>query len=78
MRTEIKKWGNSAALRIPTSILEEVSARIDQPVEVTVRKGCIIIEPISAPTLAALIDAITPENLHPPADFGAAVGKESL
>ena len=34
MRLQVKKWGNSAAVRIPASIISAASMHIDQAVEV--------------------------------------------
>ena len=45
MQAMIKKWGNSASIRIPTPILAEVGLTLDSPVEIFVLDGQIIIEP---------------------------------
>jgi antitoxin MazE len=51
---------------------------LDQTVEVREEQGRIIIEPVrqKAYSLDALLDDITPANLHPAIDTGAPVGKE--
>jgi antitoxin MazE len=81
MRTTIKKWGNSAALRIPPVIVEAARLSIGQPVDVRLERGRIVIEPIldddiASADLDALLVGITDENRHDPVDFGPAVGKE--
>ncbi len=43
----IKKWGNSQALRISSSIMEMANLKMEQAVNINIRKGKIIIEPIS-------------------------------
>lgn len=80
MQVLVKKWGNSAAVRIPASVMEASRLGLDDPVEVHVEAGRIIIEPIRTPAfqLSQLLAGITPENLHGEADFGPAVGKEAL
>jgi antitoxin MazE len=80
MRAIIKKWGNSPALRISSSIMELANLKIDQAVNVSVLKGKIIIEPIApAQThIETLIAQITPENVHGEISFGRPVGKELL
>jgi antitoxin MazE len=80
MRVIVKKWGNSAAVRIPRGILQAACLSLDQAVEVREQGGQIVIEPIRATRLdlAQLLAAITPENLHGGIDFGNPVGKESL
>ncbi len=80
MRATIKKWGNSPALRISSSIMELANLKIDQAVNVSVLKGKIIIEPIvnTHTQLEALLAGITPDNLHDETSFGRPVGKELL
>ena len=78
MHGVVKKWGNSAAVRIPASVLEAAHVRLDQPVDVREEGGRIVIEPIQ-PThydLDTLIAAITDENRHDPVDMGKPVGNE--
>jgi antitoxin MazE len=78
MQITVKKWGNSAAVRIPAFILAAAHVALDQTVEVREEQGRIIIEPVrqKAYSLDALLDDITPANLHPAIDTGAPVGKE--
>jgi antitoxin MazE len=78
MKSIVKKWGNSAAVRIPASVMEAIPLEIDQPVDVREEAGRIVIEPVrqKAYDINALIKAITSENLHEAADFGTPVGKE--
>ena len=80
MRATIKKWGNSPALRISSSIMELANLKIDQAVNVSVLKGKIIIEPVvnTQTQLEALLAGITPDNLHDETSFGRPVGKELL
>jgi len=80
MRAIVKKWGNSAAVRIPASIMQAVELKLDEAVDVREQGGEIVIKPIRADrvNLARLLQDITPENLHAGADFGDPQGKESL
>ncbi len=80
MRAIVKKWGNSAAVRIPSGILKTVGLGVDDEVDVSEREGRIVITPRRGETLdlARLLNEITPGNLHSAADFGAPLGKESL
>ncbi|KQR74048.1 PbsX family transcriptional regulator [Burkholderia sp. Leaf177] len=80
MRVTVKKWGNSAAVRIPASIMEAISLNLDEQVDVREEGGHIVIEPVRTRqySLDQLLAAITPDNLHDEADFGAPVGKELL
>ncbi len=78
MQILIKKWGNSAAVRIPAAIMETARLHVDAPVDVREVDGRIIIEPIRNKCfdLAQLLAGMTPDNLHAEADFGPAAGKE--
>ena len=80
MRVTVKKWGNSAAVRIPATILEAVHLKLDGTVDVREEGGRIVIEPVHPREydLAELLAGITPENLHAEVDFGAPAGKEAL
>ncbi|MDR2016285.1 MAG: AbrB/MazE/SpoVT family DNA-binding domain-containing protein [Burkholderiales bacterium] len=72
----VKKWGNSAAVRIPAAVMAATGLCLDEPVDVREKNGRIVIEPIRKDDLATLIAGITPENVHGEVTFGSAVGKE--
>jgi len=78
METVLKKWGNSAAVRIPAAILEAAHLALDQSVDIREEHGRIIIEPSrpSAFSVAELVAGITPDNRHDSVDTGPAVGGE--
>jgi antitoxin MazE len=80
MRVTVKKWGNSASVRIPAAVMAAAKLRLDQTVDVRADRGRIIIEPVRAPAvdLDALIAGITDANRHDETDFGKPVGKEQL
>ncbi len=78
MLTNIKKWGNSAAIRLPASLMKSADIDLDSEVRITEKNGKIIIEPIKKNeySLEELVDEITPENMHSEMDWGKSVGKE--
>ncbi|MHB8371006.1 MAG: AbrB/MazE/SpoVT family DNA-binding domain-containing protein [Leptospirales bacterium] len=80
MKVIVKKWGNSASVRIPVAVMEAANLRLDDIVDVREEKGRIVIEPIRRKEydLTRLLAGITPDNVHAEADFGPAVGKESF
>ena len=79
MRVLVKKWGNSASVRIPTGIMEAARLELNDAVDVREEGGRIVIEPIRPEfTLAQLLEGVTPENIHTEVDFGGPAGKESL
>jgi antitoxin MazE len=73
----VKKWGNSAAVRIPASVMEAARFVLDQPVRIRAEQGRVIIEPVAHQyKLDSLLAGINADNLHDEADFGAPVGRE--
>lgn len=79
MRAVVKKWGNSASVRIPAAIMRAAHVELDEPVDVREESGRIVIEPLRRKEydLDELVKGITRENLHAEADFGRPVGKEA-
>ena len=78
MRATVKKWGNSAAVRIPASVMQATRLDLDEVVDVREEAGRIVIEPVRQKTYAleTLLKGITPTNQHEAVDFGPAMGKE--
>jgi len=79
MRVTVKKWGNSAAVRIPAAIMEATRLDVDAAVDVREEAGRIVIEPVRHKTydLRKLVKKITADNRHEAVDFGPAVGREA-
>jgi antitoxin MazE len=78
MNMFVRRWGNSAAVRIPAAALDAAGLKPDDPVDVREENGRIVIEPVrpNPLTLEWLLEGITPDNLHGEVDFGRPVGKE--
>ena len=78
MNQHVRKWGNSAAVRIPARVLAEAGLKPGDAVEVRGEKGQIVIEPAKpeAVTLEWLLEGIAPDNVHPEIDFGPPMGRE--
>ena len=79
MRAVVKKWGNSASVRIPAAVMQAANLDLDDPVDVREESGRIIIEPARRKEydLEQLLAGITRENLHGEVDFSGPVGKEA-
>lgn len=79
MKTVVKKWGNSASVRIPAAVMQAARLKLDEAVDVREESGRIVIEPAQRKEydLGELLKGITRENLHGEADFGRPVGKEA-
>jgi antitoxin MazE len=46
MQSQINKWGNSAAVRIPANILASMGLEVNSQVTIEILDGKIVIEPI--------------------------------
>lgn len=71
----ISKWGNSAGIRLPKAVLDELGLEPGQTVELTVKDGKGVIEPKRPPkiTLDWIISEITrlgPENAPETVEWG--------
>jgi antitoxin MazE len=80
MHSQVQKWGNSLALRIPKSFAAESNIKAGSLVSLSVEKGRLIVEPVTLPeySLDELLSGINESNLHREVDFGAPQGSESL
>jgi antitoxin MazE len=78
MKVLVKKWGNSASVRIPASVMAAAALTLDQAVDVREEAGRIVIEPIreEAFELDDLVAGITDQNRHDPVDTGVPRGRE--
>lgn len=84
MRVQISKWGNSAALRLPKAVVEELGLKPGYEVELTVEKGEARLKPmLETPfyrieDLVAEMKRLGPENEPPLEEWGADVGAEII
>ena len=78
MKTQLAKWGNSLAVRIPKPIADaaqlnpgdKLELDVETPGALTIRK------PKQEPTLRELVREITSENRHSESDWGHPEGNE--
>lgn len=78
MATQITKWGNSLAVRLPRRIADEAKLKQGDTVEIIV-PGTGRVEVRARKqrrSLKQLVNDITPENLHGPTEWGRPVGRE--
>ncbi|MGH7230943.1 MAG: AbrB/MazE/SpoVT family DNA-binding domain-containing protein [Nitrospiraceae bacterium] len=81
MEAVLKKWGNSAAVRLPVEVVKKCKLCLNERLEISVSKERIILKraPLSSNKyLAALLAGITDENRHDAVDCGRPVGREVL
>ncbi len=78
MKLTVRKWGNSASVRLPAPLMAAAHLSLDQMVDVREDGGRIIIEPIRETPidLADLVAGITDDNQHSEITFGAPAGNE--
>lgn len=78
MRAQVKKWGNSASVRLPAALMAAASLHIDQEVNLREEDGRIVIEPVTSPEfdLDALLAGMSENNFPDDVNFGAPVGGE--
>ena len=63
MRVEVRKWGSSAAVRIPAAALRDAGMRVGQSLALRVEGHRLVMEPASE-SLEDLLAKITPRNRH--------------
>jgi len=65
MKAVVKKWGNSASVRIPSAVLQAAKLRLEDSVDVREESGRIVIEPVPRTEydLSELLKRITPEPI---------------
>ncbi len=78
MNTQVGKWGNSLAVRIPGTYAKELELEEGAELEVTRVDGGLLFR-LRKPryTLEELLKQIKPENLHGETDWGEAVGRKA-
>jgi len=79
MKTQILKWGNSLALRIPKAVATEMRLVESSQVEMKLEKGRITLRPVKrkTPTLEELVARIDPGNCHDEVTTGTPQGREA-
>lgn len=79
MCSNVTRWGNSLAIRLPKHIAAELALKEDSPVELTIEGGRLVLTPTRPQyDLGELVAGIKPSNLHAETDWGEPVGKERL
>lgn len=78
MSTQVSKWGNSYALRIPVALARRLKVTEGSKVDLTIEDGALLVRPITShPDLSELLAGMTEDNIHAETSTGQAVGNES-
>lgn len=73
MQTNVKKWGNSLAIRLPNAVVENLNLSDNNTLEIKLDKNKIILN--KKDKLKSLLNDINESNLHSD-DFELVRGKE--
>jgi antitoxin MazE len=75
---QVKKWGNSASVRIPAALMASSSLVLDQIVDMRAENGCLVIQPVTVPAydLDEMLNKMTADTFHDDVEFGAPIGDE--
>ena len=77
MEAQIKKWGNSLALRIPKSVAEQLALEVDCPVGLACEGTVLTVRPLRRPLhLSDLLQQVSDTNRHGEVQTGVARGEE--
>lgn len=78
MLTQVQKWGNSLAIRIPKTLATDTKIQNGSVVDLALVKGRIVATPVVEEeyTLEQLLSSVTKNNLHGEYGTGKARGKE--
>lgn len=79
--SQIQKWGNSLAVRIPKVLALELALRPGADVDIAVQDGAVVIRPRGGRVrrkydLEEMLSRVTDDNLQPFVDPGPPVGRE--
>ncbi len=76
MVLQVKKWGNSLAVRLPKDISKALSVQNNSFLELELVKNGLLLKPKKSSELDKLISQINPKNLHTEIKTGKSVGNE--
>lgn len=77
MQTQIAKWGNSLAVRLPREIVQAAALAEGSSIDLVVEDGVVVLRPTRPRyRLEDLVADMTPEAMHEAYDWGPDVGRE--
>jgi len=78
MNTQVGKWGNSLAVRIPGAYVKDLGLREGMDLEIALtEEGLVLRPPRRGYSLEELVSGITRENRHQETDWGGPEGLET-
>jgi len=77
MRSQLVKWGNSTAVRIPKEVLRKAGMQEGDTIEFGAKKGAVLAKLVKNRfKLSTLVADISLENVHNETEWGEAQGGE--
>ncbi len=78
--SNVQKWGNSLAIRIPAAVAAQLDLSAGVPVELSAEAGALVVRPVRRGRLQLqdLLKNCRPEQLHGELDLGDDVGRECV
>ncbi len=78
MHTQVGRWGNSLAVRLPAAYVKDLGLSEGVEMDVSVVGNGLLLRPVKRNySLEELVAQITEENRHGETDCGQAVGREA-
>ena len=77
---KLQQWGNSLAVRIPSSVAKSVGFKVGQPVEVSAQDSAVLVVAVGEPklTLAQKLALFDPERHGGEVMATSRIGNEAL
>ncbi|MBL8705780.1 MAG: AbrB/MazE/SpoVT family DNA-binding domain-containing protein [Rhodospirillales bacterium] len=75
MRSQLSKWGNSLAVRLPKAFVDKLGVGEGEPVDIDIA-GDVITLRRPKQSLEHLLEQVSADNLHGETDTGKPVGRE--
>lgn len=78
MKAKVQRWGNSLAIRIPKAYAIDLRVDAGSVVDLDIVEAKLVVTPEpEVPSLDALLERVTAENVHGETDVGPAIGREA-
>ena len=79
MRTNLARWGNSLAVRLPRDVTEELHLTEGTPVEIEIKSGAVTLRPARPRyRLEDLLRGVTPRAMRDAWSWGRDRGREAV
>lgn len=80
---QTQDWGNSTGIRLPKKVLQAAKWHSNQTVAIDIKGQSIVLTPVKTtkkpvPSLAELLDGVTPSKVSGELDWGADRGREII